>query len=138
MAIGVSSSKGVCIEYNMDKLNIALKNKIFPVLYSNKRIEITEEICTSDNVGLLKNFVYKSDHWKYEEEWRYININNFSNESEKKFINLKKHISKIIIGAESKNNDQLLEIIDWCSKNNITYVKTIINPKKYEIIEVNN
>lgn len=73
--------KGICVEYDLKKLqDKSLQAKFFPVYYSKERkIWIdkdllvnywdgyTDDDVISDTQGI---FLQKADYWKYEKEWR--------------------------------------------------------------------
>jgi hypothetical protein len=73
--------KGVCVEYDLKKLqDKELQAKFFPVYYSKERkIWIDKDLLVNYWAGYIDDdvitdtkgiFLQKADYWKYEREWR--------------------------------------------------------------------
>lgn len=81
-----NSHKGFALEYNFrPMLEKPIKNVgLFPVVYSEERLDISDYIAYEflrilgilakmpDIAASIKNALWKSDIWAYEEEWRMI------------------------------------------------------------------
>ncbi len=87
--------KGICVEYDLKKLSeeeFAIKNHLFPIVYSDKRIRRNsveglikrhgdlKEACLKNYIydegdllnDILPMFLRKNIIWEYEQEWRII------------------------------------------------------------------
>ena len=67
-------NNGVCIAYDFSKSKNNLDRFIFPVLYMNKPIDVTE-LCEIDKEimqAALLSVVSKFEDWQHEKEWRLI------------------------------------------------------------------
>jgi len=67
-------NNGICIAYDFSKSINNLDRFIFPVLYMNKPIDVTE-LCEIDKEimqAALLSVVSKFEDWKHEKEWRLI------------------------------------------------------------------
>lgn len=67
-------NNGVCIAYDFSKSKNGLDRYIFPVLYMNKPIDVTE-LCEIDKEimqAALLSVVSKFEDWQHEKEWRLI------------------------------------------------------------------
>ncbi len=71
---------GFCVEYNFKSIDpngeSPLTTSLFPVLYREEKLDITEnisrlDVCDIELIAGLKN-VYKNVDWSYEREWRLI------------------------------------------------------------------
>lgn len=87
------SHRGICIEYNYDKIPNEIRDLIFPVIYIGERYDASKILAThNENLARNPSF-YKSDIWRYEKEWRFRIDND-------KIVLLKNKITKTIDGAE--------------------------------------
>jgi hypothetical protein len=73
------SHKGFCIEYETIKLGYKNIKFIYPLVYSNKIIDITKYKFNS--FSPILNSLIKFDIWKYENEWRLVFPSNFYSET---------------------------------------------------------
>jgi hypothetical protein len=84
--------RGICFEFEVDKINPADKLFIFPVKYSSKLHDAVETLHKLDSGHLKKKdikerefhafiselvipCIHKLSDWNYEKEWRYIMLN---------------------------------------------------------------
>jgi len=118
--------QGFCIEYDTKKLNPVISNNLFPIIYKNERMDITNNLYDNNPTTELRTILYKALDWKYEKEWRYSVV------KETRFIHMKKAISAVYLGVNiDKNNYQ--EIHNWAKANNVKLFKGIISTKNYAI-----
>lgn len=122
--------KGVCIEYDTNKYWI-FNMCVLPVIYRKERYDATR-ILETRNVNIVMNpYLYKSDVWDHEEEWRVIlPINKFKNDN----LYLKDAISAVYLGARI-NTDIEKEIREWGTSNGIPIYKMKLSEKTYELIK---
>lgn len=130
-----NNHKGICIEYNMEKANIAKTNFIFPVVYSQSRMNITNDVLKSFETVGLRTVVYKSKEWEYEKEWRYYKFKHDCKENELRYLKMKDRVSKVYLGARCETNNKK-EILKWCRENNIDIIQMGICEDAYRIKEL--
>lgn len=61
--------KGFCIEYKTQKLGWKISGRLYPVIYSSEKPDVTDAIKDSTN-AVMKGLVHKASEWEYEREWR--------------------------------------------------------------------
>lgn len=69
-----NKNKGLCIGYNLSKSKYEIDNFVYPVIYIDKPIDVTE-LCEDDNklpLAILISIISKFSDWKDEKEWRMI------------------------------------------------------------------
>lgn len=143
------SNKGICIEYDFNKLPISnlLRKSVFPVVYTQKPIDTTDLISDtgkqvyqySFDAGILCSAINKASIWQYEQEWRIVWVFPSTGEKDQRLtINSLIMPSRIYFGyhflrsffyynsrnnseyEKSKNNIQkCIELIDFLQRNNI-------------------
>ena len=63
---------GYCLEYDMKMVREHLIYNLYPVLYEEKYIDITDNLINyNGNAGLICNMA-KAKEWSYEREWRIV------------------------------------------------------------------
>jgi hypothetical protein len=73
--------KGICIEYNMDSFssNDTQKKLMFPVEYADSIFDVTDYFYSDNPLKKslfgIRAVVRKHNDWSYENEWRYIALN---------------------------------------------------------------
>ena len=131
---------GVCIEFDTKKLSEDMSNHIFPVVYSDKKIDVVKlllkyvtkcakkKITQNDfdfisSVLICLPAMQKHEDWSYEKEWRYLD---FINDHENNGIsaNFIKP-SKIILGDKIGSSDES-ELIKISAKHDIPICKITI------------
>jgi len=126
---------GFCIEYDVGE-NLDFKNNLFPVFYQKELFKLDREILKNSKEKLslyISNaLLHKSTDWKYENEWRYIQIGQPLNNAK----NIKApKINKIILGSrffesfkinqEKRDSEyyerkaRALELINHCENFNV-------------------
>lgn len=102
------SHKGLCIEYDTSLMG-NLRNFLFPVIYQDELYDATKDFCTN-NENLFNFLFFKSEEWKYENEWRIAVIEEqlskllYDKESKRYKYNLKDCISAVYIGLKADDN----------------------------------
>lgn len=134
------SHKGFCVEYDLTKLPEGYRYGILPVIYSDKRYDITNAVVTR-NINLLMNpYYFKSSHWKYEKEWRMVMTEDSVNNG-KYYADFYDGISGIYLGLRSFecHKEKIDRIIEEYSLRNIPVYKIVIEPSSYCIkhIQIN-
>lgn len=107
--------KGYCLEYDFKELDDEqlLKNFIFPVIYqTNYCSELlgVKDFALTNPYSFLYYFIIKSNEWKYEKEWRLIDIDNKLVSKQEPKITLKP--KAIYLGAKisRENRENLIKI----------------------------
>jgi len=106
--------KGFCIEYNFSD-DPEISEFLFPVVYSGKKVIVNTNI---QDVYSLKAALCKSDEWKYEQEWRYINIlkSTLGNPTGTTIPYFDSPISAVYFGAKTAQAD-IDRLLNLTSKN---------------------
>lgn len=100
---------GYCLEYNFRELNDEqlLKNLLFPVVYKREfytRLHDVQDFSRINPYLFLYFFIVKSKDWKYEREWRLVDIKSqISNMNQPKVYMKPK---AIFIGAKTPKLDK--------------------------------
>lgn len=135
------SNKGICIEYDFNKLPITnlLRKSVFPVVYTQKPIDTTDLMSDagkqvyqySFDAGILCSAINKASIWQYEQEWRIVWVLGNAAQKDQRFtINSPIMPSRICFGYQflrsffyynSRNDSEYGN-----SKNNIKRFKEII------------
>ncbi|PWX18316.1 hypothetical protein CYK65_11810 [Clostridium perfringens] len=68
--------QGICIEYDYN--DISNYTEVYPVVYMEENIDLSESIINIDPYGIHKKIMIKFALWEYEKEWRIIFNNNDS------------------------------------------------------------
>jgi hypothetical protein len=65
---------GYCVEYNLKELSNddIRKRCLFPVIYSDKLPDMSKQLKDNNPLSMFLPALYKSNDWKYEQEWRLI------------------------------------------------------------------
>lgn len=65
---------GICVEYDFKKANNDINHFLYPVIYTDCPIDITDLMSNDDKIplALLVSIICKSIDWRYENEWRLI------------------------------------------------------------------
>lgn len=123
------SHKGICIEYDYDKIPKEIKRLIFSIIYKEKRYDATQ-LLAYHNKNLARNpSFYKSSMWRYEKEWRFridrTEIDSIKNKSVKEinsgshiFLELSSTIKSIYFGMNFNFNNK--EITEYLKKTSET------------------
>ena len=100
---------GYCIEYNMNLVRDHLIYNLYPVLYEEEYIDITDNLINlNDNTGLICNMA-KAKEWSYEREWRIV-------EYRESPIYLRKALKAIYLGKNCSDKDKN-DVIQWARDN---------------------
>lgn len=121
---------GYCLEYNMNQVRDYITYNLYPVLYENDYIDITESLINAtSNAGHICT-LSKAHAWSYEKEWRIVKYNSQP-------LYLKKALNAIHIGTNCKESIKN-EIIDWAKNNNkaVYIIKASKNQYKLERVRI--
>lgn len=142
------SHTGFCIEYDIPAYSDEWKDlfhNLFPVVYTNKRIDLTQLCLNWSKDGTLSEkslwdfykfgLLSKSMDWKYQNEWRLISLDNMLSENNDYNCSFFK-INKVYLGNKMPN-DERLNIIKICKERNIPYGGVIIAQDRYEMCPCN-
>lgn len=127
-----NQSSGVCLEYDTETFEENIIDSFFPVFYTDERFDfinyvITKMEYTKQGIERLGNllWLYKSQFWSYEKEWRIIfHVDEKSpDEYREKGMKLKlKQPSRVLLGTKiNKNNEK--NVREVCDKYTIPVVK---------------
>lgn len=131
-----NNHKGFCVEYDIpipNKENIELLQNLFPVIYSDERVSVLEQLLedlrtpnvSEDVVWSIYKYglLTKSLPWGYQNEWRLISLDNML--SDKLDYNCSFFpISKVYLGAKMDGKARE-EIIKTCAEKSIPSVCVI-------------
>ncbi len=132
-----NNHEGFCIEYNLSSMDESenLKKYLFPVEYSNKRLDITDFYIdnvinkeSKDIYRLIHSALYKSEDWKYEQEWRFIIS---ESEYDGKTVSTPKP-KAIYLGSQIKDSHRE-QFIKVCKENNIDIFQMKLDSKVYKV-----
>lgn len=116
---------GYCIEYDTNYFSEYLTDKLYPVLYEEEYIDITENLIHSnDNVGMIC-LLAKAKDWFYEKEWRII----WTGQGAR---NQKKAIKAIYIGRNCSSEIHK-KIEQWGKENNKEIYSVRASDKQYKL-----
>ena len=139
--------QGFCIEYETPQLDESNENiyyNLYPVIYTDTRIDLTSIFLNWDSTGRLSDdqlwdiykfgLLSKSIDWKYQKEWRLISCDNLlTNENyDCEFFKIK----KVYLGNRMKTEERK-KVIEICNEKGITYSGVVITPDKYEMKDCN-
>lgn len=103
-----NSYDGYCLEYDTRLIKDYLKDNLYPVLYEEKYIDITENLKVMNrNTGLITNLA-KANEWKYEREWRIVRY------KEQPFY-FRKPLKAVYLGKNCNANIKI-DIKKWASE----------------------
>lgn len=119
------SHRGFCIEYARTPSNL-LGMQAEPVQYEDKMPSLSIQDVTSEGKNFDKLWLTKSNHWKYEEEWRLI-----YSEGGKAF-QFPCEIKSVIFGLKmSKQNRYTIQKI--FEKKNISFSEALIEKGRFAL-----
>jgi hypothetical protein len=135
-----NNNKGICIAYDISKCSNELNKYVFPVIYVDKPIDVTELCEDNYKIGLavLISIISKFNDWQYEKEWRIVFYFPDSKEKRIPLIKIPKP-DHIFLGnrfidnyrkakKESQNEFIMIEeFLDYVNKSNINL--KIIEPQ---------
>lgn len=138
-----NNHQGFCVEYETPQYsleNAKIYNNLFPVIYTDKRTDLTslclhmrstgnlsdEELWDFYKYGLLS----KSLDWKYQQEWRLISCDNLITDENYNCEFFK--IKKVYLGNKMAAKDRK-RIIKICKDKGIPYVGVVISPDRFEM-----
>ena len=134
--------RGICVEYNLFKINQQLNFTAVPVIYSEQRtcfnlLDPQQQHIKNDAWKLLlQSLTSKSPEWSYEKEWRIIRDNGACGASwdmDKKGALLDMiQPSSIILGCAAQPEFER-EVTDYCSANRIDLYKMEKDPIQYRL-----
>lgn len=138
------SHTGFCLEYDIPAYSEEWKelyHNLFPVVYTNKRIDLTKLCLNWSKDGTLTQeslwdfykfgLLSKSLDWKYQNEWRLVSCDSMLSDDENDNCNFFK-INKVYLGNKMPN-DERMKIIKICKERNIPYCGVKIAQDKYEM-----
>ena len=138
-----NNHQGFCIEYETPDYSLSNSDiylNLFPVIYTDKRINLTALSLNWHSVGNISDeelwdfykygLLCKSLDWKYQQEWRLISCDNLLTDDKYncKFFKIK----KVYLGNKMKPDDRQ-KIIEICKRKGIPYIGVIIAQDRYEI-----
>lgn len=101
---------GYCIEYETNSIKDYLLDKLYPVLYEEEYIDITESLINLNvNSGMIC-YLTKAKEWYYEKEWRIIRTDQGARYQNKA-------IKAIYLGNNCTSKIRN-EILQWGKENN--------------------
>jgi hypothetical protein len=125
--------KGFCIEYSIADLpcDSQLPRSIFPVIYSPKLYDLTSSLihAPNDNYNILSRFLLvlrKSEEWKYQREWRLVNIAENPNPHKMPTP------TAIYLGAKIAEDDKEC-LLDIASKKNIQHYNMSLSTTEFKM-----
>lgn len=127
---------GICIRYNIDRISKKHQDRILPVLYDEKRIDVTEVVKKGPKQNdLIQPMITKAKEWDYEEEWRILLVRDFRDEKygQGKVITELEAIDGINIGYNCSDNDRK-EIINWANENKKDVFRIEIDKKEAKLV----
>lgn len=122
--------QGFCIEYKTKKMGEILKSKLFPVLYSDTKPDVFDEIKDCSFNAMIKAFVFKASDWKYENEWRVVTSKNNNKYYQAEAVDT------IYLGSKC-NEENRSKIIELAKAKGKKVVQMKISLKEYKLIEEN-
>lgn len=135
-----NSHRGICVEYDLLKINKELEFTPVPVIYSNDRICFDSlDVSNIDNISIdifLDSITTKSLEWSYEKEWRIIRDDQacgdrWDNNKKGALLNMIQPVS-ITLGCETKLNFEH-KIREYCDMINIPLYKMEKDPNHYSL-----
>lgn len=134
------SHKGFCIEYDLTRIPEGYKFGILPVIYSDKRYDVTDAVVTRNKNLLMNPYYFKSSHWRYEKEWRMVVTEDLVTDGEY-YADFHEGISGIYLGLKSFecHTEKIDKITERYSLNGIPVHKISIEPSSYYLkaIQIN-
>lgn len=126
--------KGFCIEYDLTKLPEGYRYGIFPVLYSDKRYDVTNAVVTRNKNLLMNPYYFKSLNWEYEKEWRIVITEDLVTDGEY-YADFHDGITGIYLGLKSFecHKEKIDKIIEEYSQKNIPVYKINIESSSYKL-----
>lgn len=85
-----NNNKGICTMYDFSKSINEINNFIYPVIYIDEPIDVTE-LCEDENKiqhAVISSIISKSIEWEYEKEWRIVFYFGESKEKRLQLINI--------------------------------------------------
>lgn len=142
-----NNHKGFCIEYETPEYsdkNADIYHNLFPVIYTDKRTNLTSLSLNWKSTGTLSNdglwdfykygLLSKSLEWRYQQEWRLISYDNLITDDTYNCQFFK--IKKVYLGnrMSAKNRKEIIKV---CKHKGIPYVGVIISSDKFEMKDCN-
>lgn len=138
-----NNHRGICVEYDLMKINTQLQFTPVPIIYSKDRVCFN--VLNPDNAGndsvelFIKSITSKSEEWSYEREWRIIRDDAACGDrwdTEKKGALLDMICpSSIILGCATEKELENT-VRDFCKENRIPLYKMQKNPNQYQLNKV--
>lgn len=126
------SHKGFCLEYNLTQILDSYRFGILPVIYSDKRYDITNAVVTRNKNLLMNPYYFKSSHWEYEKEWRMVITEELVKDGEY-YADFYSGITGIYLGLKSfeYHKEKTNKVFDEYLKRGLSVYKIIIEPSSY-------
>jgi hypothetical protein len=137
--------KGFCIEYDLSSLknNNPLLGLLFPVLYSENLFNATpfvEQFIKDPNnyndFSLLAA-IYKSNDWKYEDEWRYVELESYKLDNSVLGFGAQARISppisSVYMGSQIEPDNEKI-LYDLASQEGFKLYKMKLDRYRYKIV----
>ncbi|EOU1594527.1 DUF2971 domain-containing protein [Clostridium perfringens] len=121
--------QGICIEYDYN--DIRDYTEVYPVVYMDENIDLSESIIDIDPHGIQRKIMMKFAAWEYEKEWRII----FSNSNPKTnggLIHFPK-IKSIYLGCKITKDDKE-KIIELAKEKKIGVYQMKMERNKFKLI----
>lgn len=109
-----------------------IKENLYPVLYTNEKPDITEELCNIENNAIIKGLISKANEWSYEEEWRILRSK--SKDSSESPYDARKAINTIYLGSKCTDENKKI-MCDWAKTEGKTVVQMKVDLKEYKDIK---
>jgi hypothetical protein len=119
---------GFCLEYDTEEMKDFKRSRLFPALYLEDQIDITDYVMNLTLNTVLITMLSKAKEWEYEKEWRLL----FTKEYTKEHLYFRREIKSIILGVKY-DGKHMNKIIDWAIKNKKEVYKAKKMLGKYEI-----
>lgn len=140
-------SAGMCIEYNFNKSNRRIQNRIYKSTYITQPINVAKLIDSKENreisLAILLSIISKNHNWKYEKEWRIITYLTADN-TRFSFVNIptperiyfgKRFKNKYNEEKKKKSNEYKLieKLLSYIENNNIPIQMAKRNSNSFEL-----
>ena len=121
--------KGICVEYDFERLIDTFKPDLFPIIYTENRTIYTQDDICCYSLTFQRHVFFKSDIWSYEKEWRILKPKKNEEEIFKKIILMPK---AIYIGYKMPEENKK-KLITLCENNNLECWQMQLDENEYKL-----